>query len=237
MFRAIYLIVCVFFFFLFQEVNFRKVKRYEREARKEEKDKIVASVMWGLADLVVKRGKLKVEVEGYENIPSKGRPYIITPNHSSLLDVPLLLYAFKRIIGFVSKKENAKIPFVGRWVTVIYSVFIDRSDSRAAIKSLNEGAKFIRAGYPQVIFPEGTRTLDGTVGEFKAGSFKLAEKAGVPVLPVAIKGGYEVMRKGRFVFKPGTIKIKIFEPIDISEMSTQEAAALVQSLIKDYVEA
>lgn len=236
MLRAIYLIVCVFFFFLFQEPKFRKVRRLEKEGRIEEKDEIVASVMWNLATLVVKKGRLKVEVEGYENIPAKGSAYLITPNHSSLLDVPLLLYAFKRIIGFVSKKENAKLPFIGRWVTVIYSVFIDRSDSRAAIKSLNEGAKFIRSGYPQVIFPEGTRTLDGRVGEFKAGSFKLAEKAGVPVLPVAIKGGFDVMRKGRLVFKPGTVKIKIFEPIDISEMTTQEAASLVQGLIKDYVE-
>lgn len=236
MFRAIYLIICVFFFFLFQEPNFRRVKRYEKEGRIEEKDKIVASVMSGLGNLVVKKGRLNVIVEGYENIPEKGRAYLITPNHSSLLDVPLLLYAFKRITGFVSKKENAKLPFIGRWITVIYSVLIDRSDSRAAIKSLNEGAKFIRSGYPQVIFPEGTRTPDGRVGEFKAGSFKLAEKAGVPVLPVAIKGGFDVMSKGRFVFKPGTVRIRIFEPIDIRDMTTQEAAALVQGMIKDYVE-
>lgn len=236
MLRAIYLLIRLFFFFIFVEPRFWKIKRLEKEGNVEEKDKILIKTIREFNNIVFGISNVKIIVEGSENIPPVGTSFVVTPNHSSFFDIPLILFAFDRVIGFVSKKENGKIPFVGRWITVFYSVFIDRTSAREAIKSMSAGVEIIKAGHPQTIFPSGTRSIDGKVNEFKAGSYKLAQKSNVPVLPVAIAGAYKVLPKGSLKVVPSTVKIKIFEPLDSSTLSTNEMAEISQKLISDYIE-
>lgn len=236
MFRALCLYIWIFFFFLSVEPRYRKIKRFERENKIAEKDELLLKTIRELYAGVIKRAGIELLIEGKENIPDDGCSFVATPNHSSFLDIPIMLAVFDREMGFVSKKENAKVPFVGRWITVIYSVYIDRTSARNAIKSLSDGAEIIKSGYPQVIFPDGTRSTDGKVHEFRAGSYKLAQKAKAAVLPVAISGTFESMPKGKFIVRPATVKVKIFPPMDSVEMSTGEMAEKCQNMISEYVE-
>ncbi len=235
MLRTIYTYIRVGLFLLFVEPRYWKIKRLDKAGRIEEKDAILLKTSKQLADCVLNSLKIDVLVEGEENVPSDNTPYILTPNHSSLLDIPILFRAMDNLTGFVSKKENKKIPFVGRWISLLYSVYIDRSSARKAIASLNEGAEIIKSGHPQVIFPEGTRTLDGSLLEFKAGSYKLAKKADALVIPVAITGAYEIFKKGSRFVKPGTVTVKYFKHLN-SDLETHEMAEITKSLIEKEIE-
>jgi 1-acyl-sn-glycerol-3-phosphate acyltransferase len=99
---------------------------------------------------------------------------------------------------------------------------LDRSDGRKAIKSLEEAAERIRNGRAIIIFPEGTRSLDGKLLPFKKGGFLLAKKAGVPIIPVTIKGSRDINPPGRFLIKRGVITIHFWPPIDPTETPKTE---------------
>ena len=102
-------------------------------------------------------------------------------------------------------------------------IFLDRSSPKEALKSFNEAIQFIKNGKSVCVFPEGTRTYDGQVGEFKKGSFKLALEPKVKILPVTIKGTYEIMNKKKFYIRRGrNIKLIIGKPIDIKELNKDE---------------
>ncbi len=236
MFRTIYFFIWLFFFFISVEPKYWKIRRLEKEGKIEEKDRILLEVIKRLTSGILRINKIKVEVEGKENIPPEGSSFLIVANHASFLDIPIVFFVFDRVLGFVSKKENGRVPFIGRWIRVLYSVFIDRSSAREGVKSLIRGAEIIKAGHPQAIFPDGTRSLDGKVHDFKAGSYKLAQKAKVPVVPMAIAGSYQAMPKGRFKIKSVTIKVKVFESRDSSELSTIEMAEKTQAMISEYVD-
>ncbi len=235
MLRSIYTYIKIALFAIYIEPRYWKIKRLDKANRIDKKDAILLKTAKQLAKVVLNPLKIKVKFEGKEHLPKDGTPYILTPNHSSLLDIPILFEVLDGLIGFVSKEENKKIPFFGRWISLIYSVYIDRSSARNAIKSLNKGAEIIKAGHPQVIFPEGTRTRDGKVLEFKAGSYKLAKKADALVIPVAITGAYDILKKGSYFVRPGTVKVKFFEPIN-SELDTFEMAEFTQNLIAREIE-
>lgn len=145
----------------------------------------VFTKFWGWA--IVSTTGAKVNVSGRENIP-KTRTICCIANHQSLFDIPLLIGWLGIPLGFIAKKELKKIPVLNGWISIIHSAFIDRSNSRSAIESINKGADNIRKGHPLVIFPEGTRSKSGTIAEFKAGSLKLPLSAEAVILPVTIKG-------------------------------------------------
>ena len=84
----------------------------------------------------------------------------------------------------------SKIPIFGKWVTRIRGIYIHRGDARASLKTINEGVEYLKQGFSLVIFPEGTRSRSSAMAEFKHGSFKLATKARVPIVPVTLNGGY-----------------------------------------------
>ncbi len=235
MLRTLYVYFRIIVFFVIRESRYWKIKSLDKQGKIEEKDVLLLKTSQEIADCILNSAKIKVEVEGKENLPPEGEPYILTPNHSSFFDVPIILLAVGRLIGFVSKKENKKLPFFGRWVHLLYSVYIDRSSTRSAVKSLSEGAEFIKKGYPQVIFPEGTRTNDGRVQDFKAGSYKLAQKASAKVIPVSITGAFDLMKKGSFLMKPGTVKVKFFSALN-PDLDTSEMALESQTLISNEVE-
>ncbi len=233
MLRTIYVLFRLIIFLIYIEPRYWKIKSLEKKGLIKEKDEILRKTADGFCEVVLKSANIQLNVEGSANLP-KDTPFVLTPNHSSLLDIPIILFALGDITGFVSKIENKKLPFFGRWISLIYSVYIDRSSARNAIKSLNEGAEIIKNGHSQVIFPEGTRTLDGSLNEFKAGSYKLAKKAGAKVIPVAIVGAYDLHKKGSISIKSGLVKVKFFEALD-SNLDTNEMAEISQKLISEEI--
>ncbi len=161
----------------------------------------------------------EVEVEGQENIPDG--PVLVVANHQSLMDIPLILGYVKRG-GFIAKKELKKVPGVSWFIEYMGGVFIDRENPRQIAAEIKKVLKGMREGNTYIVFPEGTRTEDGSVREFKKGSLALAMKTGVKVLPVAIWGTMFLVPKGSLLFDPGKVYLKILPPVDPKDFKSED---------------
>ena len=156
---------------------------------------------------------IKVTLKGLEKIDPQG-PYIFMANHQSNFDIPVLLGCLPVQFRWLAKAELFKIPIFGRSMQGAGYISIDRSNRRSAFQSLAQAAETIRQGTSVMIFPEGTRSRNGRLQAFKKGGFVLAVDAGVPVVPVIIKGTYPIMPKGRLLIIPRPVTVLIEDPID-----------------------
>ena len=161
---------------------------------------------------------MEIEVEGFENIPDK--TCVFMGNHQSILDIPVMRYSTQRTLDFVAKKELAKAPLIGYWITHVKSVTIDRDNVREGMKAINQAVNNIKDGYNFTIFPEGTRSKDGKIHEFKRGSIKIATKSKAPIVPVAIKGTSACFEDSK-EFVPGKVKVIFGEPIETENLSKE----------------
>jgi 1-acyl-sn-glycerol-3-phosphate acyltransferase len=167
-----------------------------------------------------------VHVTGKENI-DKNRSYVIISNHQSMYDI-FLIYGWLGIdIKWVMKKELAKIPGVGFGSKKVGHIFLDRSNSRVALESLNDAKRKLVKGTSVVIFPEGTRSPTGQPGNFKKGAFKLALDLGLPILPITIIGTRKVLPSGSIDLRPGKVSMIIHKPIDISLYNEEKMKELM----------
>ena len=157
-------------------------------------------------------------LEGWEQLPEDLRlgrqPMILVGNHTSQFDPPLLISTLPCGPVFIAKRELAWVPFLGWVIWLAGFIFIDRRDPRAARSSLEQAAGRIRAGQSVMTFPEGTRSASGALLPFKKGTFHLALAAGVPVVPLAIQGGPEILPKGTWRVSGGHYRIVVGTPLD-----------------------
>ena len=164
---------------------------------------------------------LPVTVEGEEHI-FKGQSYVFVSNHQSMFDVWLIYGWLPVIFKWLMKAELRKVPFVGIGCKAAGHIFIDRRNAKAAVESLHEVEKQLVNGVSTVIFPEGTRSLNGEVGRFKRGAFQIALDLGLPVIPLSLDGCFEVLPKGKpFVHRVPT-RMYIGEPIDLQQFRDAE---------------
>lgn len=148
--------------------------------------------------------KVEVIYEDRRDYDSIGdEPVVVVGNHQSFVDIPLILGYFPKNVGFVAKKEIRNWLIFNLWMDRAQCVFLDRSNPKKALSSMKEAMKFVKSGKSVAIFPEGTRTSDGNIGSFKKGSFKLAIEPGVRIVPITIKGTYDIMNKHAFRIKRG----------------------------------
>ena len=174
---------------------------------------------------------VRLAVRGEGKLKPNGR-YVFFANHQSALDIPVIYTGIRRPICFIAKKELFRIPIFGWGLSMVGHVKIDRSSPRKARLSLARGIAHLRKHrLSLVLFPEGTRSADGRLGEFKQGAFSLAIEAGVPVVPVAIIGSRERLVKKSLMVNPGTIHLDIGNPIDPKGMDKSELAIKVRSEI------
>ncbi|EHI99816.1 1-acyl-sn-glycerol-3-phosphate acyltransferase [Clostridium sp. DL-VIII] len=170
---------------------------------------------------------IDLDIQGLENIPKETCVFI--GNHSSILDIPILLYTTNRNLAFISKKEILKAPIVGYWLRRNKSVTLDRENPRTAIDTINKAVKNIEEGTTMVIFPEGTRNKEGKVGAFKKGSLKLATKSKVPIVPVSIDRASRAFEDTR-EFRSTKIKVVFGKPIDTKKISKDDEKDLVENI-------
>ena len=182
---------------------------------------------WGKSILVGSR--IKVSVKGLSNIDLAG-PYIYMPNHQSNFDIPVMLGHLPVQFRWLAKKELFKIPIFGRAMRKAGYISIDRHDRESAFKSIDVAAKKIKSGVSVLLFPEGTRSLDGKIRPFKKGGFVLAIDSGVPIVPVVIKGTYTIMTKGKFRVNPGHVSMIVHKPIDTAAYTRETKEGLMQSV-------
>lgn len=185
---------------------------------------------------------LRRRLLGWEDLPEDLRlsrcPAIFIANHASFFDPPLLISTLPSHPVFMAKKELACIPFLGWVIWLAGFIFVDRSNGARAVASLKAAARQVREGQSIAAFPEGTRTRNGDLLPFKRGVFALAKEAGVPVVPMAIHGGLEVLPPDDWRVKPSGYTIRVGQPLRPSDFPDtqrfmQAAEAEVRRLLAE----
>ena len=184
---------------------------------------------------------LTYEVRGEENIPvPEDGPFMLYSNHQSYADIAATLWLMKDHcpMGYVSKEEWRKYPILADVVEYSRSIFLVRNNPKEAVKALGEAKKVLGLGFNLCIFPEGTRSKGHEMGEFKAGAFKFAEKAKVPILPVTIDGTYKFFEE-EGSWNPAQIKITVHPLVHIEKMTREEqleAAKQIEATIRSALD-
>jgi 1-acyl-sn-glycerol-3-phosphate acyltransferase len=210
-----------------------KLMRLGRQGKTTERDACAHAIArkWAQTGLALNGSVIKVS--GRENVPATGGVLFVA-NHQSNFDIPILIGHIPRDKGFIAKLELLKVPSFGRWMRNIGCIFIDRRDARQSLTAMNLAAERLKEGHSLVIFPEGTRSNDGTLGQFKPGSLKLAMKAKVPIVPVTIAGSMNIMPKGTSLIKSAIVNVTISPPLildEIPEKDSNEIAEKVRNII------
>ena len=217
--------------------RYSKVNHLFKEGKIKERDMLVNSVASKWAKDLLKLAGARVKVIGAENVPLD-RSVLFVSNHQGNFDIPILLGCIDKPKAFIAKVEMLKLPIIRTWMKQMNCVFLDRDDLRQSLRVMNEATEYLKNGYSMVIFPEGTRSKGKTMGEFKAGSLRIAIKANVPIVPVAIKGSFKLMEQNGFIIKPAEVEILISEPIEtfgLTKEQTNELNEKVRSIIASNV--
>jgi len=176
-----------------------------------------------------------VRVEGLDNL-EPGATYVFASNHTSALDIPALLMVLPKNFRWLAKKELFEVPVFGWTLKASGYIPIDRSHSRAALKSLNQAAERIARGASVVVFPEGTRGVDGELLPFKSGGLALAIRAQRPVAPVAITGAARALAPNSLSLNPGPVRIVIGTPIPTQGVKMGQREELAHEVRRAVVE-
>jgi 1-acyl-sn-glycerol-3-phosphate acyltransferase len=173
---------------------------------------------------------IHIEITGADKI-EKDRSYIFMSNHLSFLDGPLLFMIIPQPIRVILKKEVFKIPVIGLGMRQVDFVPVDRKGIKGGKKSIDRAAQLIKdKRYSFLIFPEGTRSLDGQLQTFRRGGFFLALNSGVPIVPISIHGTYELMPKGSFFVKKGSIRLIFHPSVPVEGYSTKSLPDLISNV-------
>jgi 1-acyl-sn-glycerol-3-phosphate acyltransferase len=165
--------------------------------------------------LILRLGGVTVRVKGRENI-DPARPYIFVVNHQSNVDIPVLVQSLTPFqLRWIAKKELLRVPFFGWAMWATKHIIVDRRDPLSAVRSLKQAKERIAAGISVVVFPEGTRSRDGTLQRFKKGGFLLAVEARTTIVPVTINGSGKLLPSGAWRLHSGTIEVTIDKPVAV----------------------
>jgi 1-acyl-sn-glycerol-3-phosphate acyltransferase len=164
------------------------------------------------ARVILAGGLSSIRVEGLENLSFR-RSALIVSNHRSYADIPILYRALPIPLNFAAKKELDRMPLIGRFGHAVGMIYLDRSTPQRAAKGILNLKAALESGEWIAVFPEGTRSVDGVLGNFASGSFAAAIAAGVDVVPVVILGSERMLRRGGFLVRPSKIRVLIGKPI------------------------
>lgn len=180
----------------------------------------------------------RVSVRGIDKI-DRSKTYLYVANHQSYIDIPTLFAKLPVEFRIMAKKSLFSVPFLGWHLNRSGHIPIDRSSSKSGLKSLFEAAERVKAGTSVIVFPEGTRSVDGAIHEFKGGSFLLATRAGVPIVPITINGTRAVLIKNSWHLHPGRVEMIVHDPVDVSGYNPgniEELATRTREIIeRDFV--
>lgn len=183
--------------------------------------------LWGQSCLLF--AGLKTRIQGIENIPHN-RPAIYVCNHQSNFDIPIVYAGLPIQFRWMAKQELFRVPFFGLAMKRSGIIAIDRSNRRTTMHSIIVAAQRIKEGTSVIIFPEGTRTPDGQLQEFKKGALFIATKAQVPVVPIAIHGSFQIQPKDQWQVKGGPLHIEILPPISTEGLKSNDLDTLTQNV-------
>lgn len=188
-----------------------------------ELSRILVRLFFGLPPLWRKR------VEGLEFVDRK-KAYVIVLNHRAMTDIPAL-YFVPLNFRWVSKREVFRIPFFGQFLRLHGDICIDRGHGTEAMEQLlRDGRLWLSRGASVAIFPEGTRSRDGSLHRFKAGAFELAREAGAEILPVVLDGTTTLVRPNRLFRWRNTIRVRVLPPVSAQQVAAADAKTLAAAV-------
>lgn len=165
--------------------------------------------------LILRTSGVRVTVSGLERL-DRSRSYVFAANHQSIYDIPIVFTALPYQLRIVAKQSLGRIPFMGWHLHLAGHLLVDRSRPGAGV--VKKMARLVGARHSLIVFPEGTRSVDGTIQRFKGGSFALAVEAELPVVPITIVGSRHVMTKGQLIVRPGAVSVTIHDPIETADV-------------------
>ena len=201
----------------------------------ERKGKLMSFIAINWSKIILKVGKINFNINGLKNIDLR-KNYFFVPNHESALDIPLVFASIPMHVVSVAKIELSRIPFFGWSMIAGGHFFVDRSNHKKAMRSI-EKARISMNKNPRSVFlfPEGTRSLDGKVGRFKKGGLKLAIDLGVPIVPVGIVGTNQFQSNLKKGLNIGNIELNIGKPIQTKKIKEKELLSFVEELRKKVI--
>jgi 1-acyl-sn-glycerol-3-phosphate acyltransferase len=183
--------------------------------------------LWGKLLLLI--CDTKVEVIGKENFPYKNS-HVLMANHQSDFDILIALAHLPGQFRWLAKKELFNIPIFGTAMKSAGYISIDRQNREMALQNLEEAALRVRNGKSLMTFPEGTRSRDGEIKAFKQGSFFVAIKSGVPIIPITIIGSGQIMPKKSLRIRPGKIRLIIDKPVETKKYTEENRRELIDKI-------
>ena len=168
---------------------------------------------------------VRTAARGLERV-DRSASYVFVSNHQSIYDIPVLFVSLPLQLRIIAKASLGRFPVLGWHLRWTGHLLVDRA--RAGVGALQQVARMMRRGHSLIVFPEGTRSVDGRVGRFRRGLFLLAIEAGLPVVPVAVAGTRHVMRKGRLTTCPGDVDVVLHEPLPTEGLARSDATRLAE---------
>jgi 1-acyl-sn-glycerol-3-phosphate acyltransferase len=167
------------------------------------------------ARAILKTTGVRVQVQGLEHI-ARSRSYVFAANHQSIYDIPIVFAALPVQLRIVAKQSLGRIPFMGWHLRFAGHLLVDRQNPGPGI--VRKMARLVGEHHSLIVFPEGTRSADGVVGRFKRGPFVLALDAGVPIVPISIRGSRHVMKKGQLMVCPADVSVIVHPPVETTSI-------------------
>jgi 1-acyl-sn-glycerol-3-phosphate acyltransferase len=187
------------------------------------------------AAMLLRIARVRVQVEGVEKI-APGGSYVFIANHRSYFDVPCIFPHVPVQFRFLANKNLFSVPFIGYHLSRAGHLPVNSENARESLKSMSEAARVIQErGISILLFPEGGRTY-GQMDPFKDGAAYIAIKAGVPIVPIGLKGVRDVLPRGEATFRGGRVVMRIGDPIPTIDMTLQDRTALTQTLYQRVCE-
>lgn len=202
---------------------------------------ILVSVLVGVRDPLIGIGRwamrvsrrvlgIRIEVEGLERFDAR-RPHIFMPNHGSFMDGPLVMMLIRGTPRVILKRSILRVPVLGLAMRHVGFVPVDRKGAAGGKKSIARAAALIRErSYSFLIFPEGTRSRDGKLQAFRRGGFFLALASGAPIVPVTIRGTFELMPKGQWYARRGKVGVIFHDPVPVAGLTEEAMGALMEKV-------
>jgi 1-acyl-sn-glycerol-3-phosphate acyltransferase len=175
--------------------------------------------------LILRTTGVRMDVRGLQQIDARSS-YVFAANHQSIYDIPIVFWSLPLQLRIIAKASLGRFPFLGWHLQRTGHLLVDRTNPGAGV--LKKMARLVRGARSLIVFPEGTRSVDGRVGRFKGGTFLLAIDAGLPIVPLSIARSRFVMRKGRLMTCPGDITLTVHAPIPTAGVTREQARELAE---------
>ena len=219
--RSVYWFFSFIISIAFSSIKLIKAKILEKQGKYKELDEYAFKVTTKWAKKRIKVSGANIVVHNQEKIPKDG-PVLFMSNHQGNFDIAIFMAAIEKNTGFVAKIEMTKALIVSSWMKYIHCVFMDRRDIKQSLKIILEGIEVLKNGHSLVVFPEGTRSQCDEIREFKHGSFKLATKSKVPIVPVTLDGSYKIMEQHGGTITPAKVDVYVHDPIQTENLTKDE---------------